>query len=469
MAASLNELNERANELKAAGRTDEALAAFRAIVDIAPGNPVVMHNLAGALGDAGRNREAVEWAERAIRAGIKAPETWLVLARAQAAEGNHQEAVNSFLDALRRRPVDSAAQKELAQLIWMVTGDSARALAVLNQAITDFPQALDLRLVRAQIVGQTGDAKGEYEEVLTAMKLARTRHPHLEMAASNSALAAGEHEAALVHARAAAEAAPADPAVSQALCRALLAVGEALEASRLVSRLRAQFPLDQFYVALQATAWRMLGDERYHAVYDYERFVAGFPLSCPRGWNSAEQYVEDLTEALDRHHQYKTHPFGQSVRHGSQLPSLTTIEDPVISVVGEAVRGPITSYIAKIGVGGDPLRIRNRGGYKLFSIWSIRLASSGYHINHVHPQGWLSSASHLRFPAAKDADDRSGWLTFGEPGIPTTPKLGAEHFVRPQKGVMVVFPSYMWHGTVPFSGETTRLTIAGDSVPAVAT
>lgn len=127
------------------------------------------------------------------------------------------------------------------------------------------------------------------------------------------------------------------------------------------------------------------------------------------------------------------------------------------------------AYIDRLGVGSDPLRIRNRGGYGLFSIWSIRLASSGYHVNHVHPQGWLSSASHLRFPEPKDASDKSGWLTFGEPGLPTTPTLEAEHFVRPQKGVMAVFPSYMWHGTVPFSGPTTRLTIAADSVPAVST
>jgi hypothetical protein len=30
----------------------------------------------------------------------------------------------------------------------------------------------------------------------------------------------------------------------------------------------------------------------------------------------------------------------------------------------------------------------------------------------------------------------------------------------------VLFPSYMWHGTVPFGGDTTRLTIAFDIVPA---
>lgn len=463
--ASLNELNSQANALRAAGRIDEALAAFRAIIDVAPTNPVVMHNLAAALADAGRNKEAIDWANRAINAGITAPETWLCRARVQAAAGDVESAQRDFQEALKRRPADAVAQKEYAQLIWMLTGDRKKALETLDRAIATLPNVLDLRLMRAHVIGQSGDPEGEYQEVLAALKMSGGQ-PQLEMAASNSALAAGEHEAALAHARAALRRLPADPAVNQALARAFLAVGEPLEAVRVVSRLRAQFPLDQFFVAVQATAWRMLGDDRYREIYDYDRFVAGFPLDCPPGWKSAEAYVDDLIDALDRHHQYKTHPFGQSVRRGGQLPSINLIDDPALKAVEAAVAGPMAAYVGKIGLGGDPLRIRNRGGYKLFSIWSVRLASTGFHINHVHPQGWLSSACHLRFPAPKDANDKSGWIKFGEPGVPTMPPLSPEHFVGPEKGVMVVFPSYMWHGTVPFDGEETRLTIAADSLPA---
>ena len=32
-------------------------------------------------------------------------------------------------------------------------------------------------------------------------------------------------------------------------------------------------------------------------------------------------------------------------------------------------------------------------------------------------------------------------------------------------GKLVLFPSYFWHGTVPFTSENTRLTIAFDVVP----
>jgi hypothetical protein len=31
--------------------------------------------------------------------------------------------------------------------------------------------------------------------------------------------------------------------------------------------------------------------------------------------------------------------------------------------------------------------------------------------------------------------------------------------------MLVLFPSYFWHGTVPFSSEQARLTVAFDAVP----
>jgi hypothetical protein len=58
-----------------------------------------------------------------------------------------------------------------------------------------------------------------------------------------------------------------------------------------------------------------------------------------------------------------------------------------------------------------------------------------------------------------------GCLAFGEPGIVTTPPLHAQHSVRPEAGTLVLFPSYVWHGTVPFYSDRARLTVAFDAVP----
>jgi hypothetical protein len=64
-----------------------------------------------------------------------------------------------------------------------------------------------------------------------------------------------------------------------------------------------------------------------------------------------------------------------------------------------------------------------------------------------------------------DAKSQAGTLTFGEPSIATTPPLQTEHAIRPEIGMLVLFPSYFWHGTVPVTGDQTRLTVAFDVVP----
>ncbi|MBV8742017.1 MAG: hypothetical protein JOZ12_09525, partial [Sinobacteraceae bacterium] len=54
---------------------------------------------------------------------------------------------------------------------------------------------------------------------------------------------------------------------------------------------------------------------------------------------------------------------------------------------------------------------------------------------------------------------------FGAPGMLTSPALQAEFSVRPVSFILILFPSYFWHGTLPFKGQQPRLTVAFDVVP----
>ena len=68
--------------------------------------------------------------------------------------------------------------------------------------------------------------------------------------------------------------------------------------------------------------------------------------------------------------------------------------------------------------------------------------------------------------AALDGGAREGWIRFGQPPSKITPRQGPEHYVKPKPGRLVLFPSYMWHGTEPFTTEESRLTMAFDVAPA---
>jgi hypothetical protein len=271
--------------------------------------------------------------------------------------------------------------------------------------------------------------------------------------------------AAMRHAERAVTQAPTRQVVLVTLCQAQLADGRADAAARTAEAIRDRWPDDQHAIALLATAWRLQGDARYADLYDYERFVVGEPIETPRGWNNLPAYLADLAPALRRLHLYRTHPLGQSVRGGSQTEqSLTHSDDPVIRAFFEAIGGPIRRYVAGLGQGDDPLRRRIGAGYRFDAVWSVLLAPNGFHTDHVHPRGWISSACHIELPPAVD-QGHEGWLKFGEPGMATAPPLGPEHFVKPEPGRLVLFPSYMWHGTAPFGGEAPRLTVAFDLAP----
>jgi hypothetical protein len=284
-------------------------------------------------------------------------------------------------------------------------------------------------------------------------------------------LAALEFDAvtALALAERALRAVPANAAARSLLAAALLGAGDAHTALTHCEALLAIAPDDQYYIALKATAWRLLGDDRYAQLCDYPNRVLQVPLAAPPGRSDLQEFLTDVTRSLNRLHDPHGHAqLFQSLREGTETTQdLVRSTDPAIQALFAAFAAPVGQYLEQVGQGPDPLQRRNHGRWRFNGSWSVRLRSSGYHTNHVHPRGWISSACYIALPegvSTGTSDD--GILKFGEPGIATSPALAAEYSVRPREGMLVLFPSYFWHGTVPFSGTQPRLTVAFDAVPA---
>ncbi len=127
----------------------------------------------------------------------------------------------------------------------------------------------------------------------------------------------------------------------------------------------------------------------------------------------------------------------------------------------------VERHVQRLGRGDGPLLSRNTGRFGFSGAWSVRLRSGGHHADHVHPHGWISSACYIALPPTVGAggDDRAGWLRLGKPAIPTRPPLEADHHVKPEPGLLVLFPAYVWHGVEPFTSDQPRLSVAFDVVP----
>lgn len=462
MVLDLKQLAAEAQTLKAAGRLDQAIARYRQIVALTPASGAAEHNLAAALGDAGRWREAEQHIRLAFAKGIDAPESWLVLARCLQSLARPDEAEMAFTEALRRRATFYEAHTDLAQLRWMRTGEISVALADLEGAIRAAPSDVRLQVVKAQALEYAGRAEASHA-LLTSLAAAHPQDAFISTAASQIAALVGDGAASLALAERAAAVAPNDPVVAITLITACLAAGQSERAGALAAAMRRWAPDNQHAVALQATAWRLLGDPRYKALYDYDAFVVVSWLDVPKGWPTLDAYLTDLAQGLNAAHAFRAHPFNQSIRHGTQVPDILHHDHPAMRALPEALEGSIKRYIANLGHGEDPHRARNTGGYRYQGMWSIRTNAGGFHIDHVHPNGWLSSACYIELP--RELSGKEGWLKFGQPGVHTVPPLEPQFFVEPAPGKLVLFPSYMWHGTVPFEDPSTRLTIAFDLAP----
>ena len=93
--------------------------------------------------------------------------------------------------------------------------------------------------------------------------------------------------------------------------------------------------------------------------------------------------------------------------------------------------------------------------------WSIRLNNDGFHVNHFHPKGWLSSVYYVSLPDTLDKKGKSkkGWLKFGEPAH-NKYNLLPDKWVQPKAGLLVLFPSYLYHSVDMSKTDEERIVIS---------
>ncbi|MGC1730948.1 MAG: tetratricopeptide repeat protein [Steroidobacteraceae bacterium] len=450
----------------ALGRQSEAVADYRRLVAQAPDNPVATLGLAVALNAAQQPEEA----ERVVRQTLARTRPTAALeythARSLLSLARFDEAELALRECVTLDPRHAEAHERLAELVWRRTGDIAEATHALTVALEKFPHDDALRGTKAALLQGAGDARGAF--ACFAEQAARPQsHPSLLIRAGLAALEF-EPATALTLAERALRALPHDQTARRLFCAACLGVGEAGRALTESANLLKTTPDHQYLVAMQTTALRLLNDPRYEAFCDYDRMVLSTPIEAPPGWRDLGSFLTDLASRLTALHNPHGHRLlYQSLRQGTETTQdLSRSQDPVIQALFRAFAAPIERYREQIGQGQDALRRRNRGPTRFSGGWSVRLHRDGYHTSHVHPRGWISSAFYVQLPDSMQAGHTAeGILSFGAPGMLTTPSLPAELSVRPEVGLLVLFPSYFWHGTLPFHSNQPRLTVAFDAVP----
>ncbi len=252
---------------------------------------------------------------------------------------------------------------------------------------------------------------------------------------------------------------------------AQLMAGNPARALQCFEQTRMVAPHDQMALAGLCIALRETGDHRYFDLVDFDKYVRSYEITAPAGYADIRAFNDALAAELQKLHTFKVEPIEQTLRGGTQTSGLLFEKrSRIIEGVKEKIAEAVSDYIRHLPSDPNhPAAARAGGDFSFTHSWSCKLRSDGYHTNHVHPMGWISSAYYVSVPdEVEESRERAGWLKFGESNLALGERDRPENVVKPAVGRLVLFPSFYWHGTFPFSSSRDRLTIAFDVVPGAA-
>jgi Flp pilus assembly protein TadD len=403
--------------LKQAGHHSEAIAAFERALVLRPGAAVTLANLGSSLLAADRAGDA----EAPLRAAI-------------AARPDHVEAWNNLGVALAR------------------TGRTKDAIAAYRRALALRPGFVEAALNLADALGDAPEAEAIAADILR-------RHAHHPRAANLLAAAherRGDVAGAIAIYRAAFDGVP-NPAIGINLAMALLKTGDDQAALTLTDRLldttpAITTPLALKYIALDRSGARA-DVERLLAL---DRFVDVIDLPHDPVFHVA------LEAELRAHPSLTFEPEGLVTRSGRQSDDLADARTPALARLAQLASDRLSERHAALA-GDDHPWLRARPDRWSLTLWGTILAPGGAVDPHIHAPNWLSGVYYPALPEAIDRADEGGFA------IGIFPDAlgggGTRRVYAARAGRMILFPSWLWHATLPFAGAADRISFAFDLVP----
>lgn len=406
-----------------------ASSLFEGARRLVPGEPDILRNQALALASEGEFARG----EQLLADALRAHPGWLEGHRVLASlRWTHSDAMTfdaGFAEGCRAQPGNVALRlgwfAAVAQL-----RDWQRAVRVLDEAEAALGSIRQIRIARAFVASESHDDEAARLEFA---KLAGERDDVLDLARIRFHLRHGELKAA------------------QELALPMLSRPVAAQV----------WP----YLAL---IWRLRGDPRaqwvdgdppYHTMVD-----PGF---------SAKELAELANLLRSLHAAQRPYP-EQTVRNGTQTDrSVLLRHEPLIERTRAKLLAAAQDYAAALPPPDPrhPFLAGPRSGLTIGGSWSVRLGPGGHNVAHTHPMGWMSSAFYVSLPERADTGEApAGHLRLGVAPAELAIDLPALAVIAPAPGKLVLFPSIMWHDTVPFDrGERLNLAFDIGRLPAAPT
>ena len=459
--------NNLGNVLKARGDLFRAEAAYKQAIDLAPMYFDAHFNLGIVLEAMGRPGEARDTYKNALDIQPNFLPAFLNTGNALKSLGKFDEALDYYRWVLEVEPRNVDALNNVGAVYYELTR--------FDEAESTYGEALAIDADHADTLYNLGVLLHEmerYEEAVDAYQRAAAVRPHYAECYVNLGYTLhklgrlDEAREAYEHAM---ELDPGHPQVHANLGDLFLAQGEPAAALTICDDFLAKYGDDAGMLAFKTIALRAAGDVgACSELTDVERFLRTAPLPVPGSFPGLESFTGALADHICAHPSLVDAPASHATRGGKHSGELLIEPKGPMAPWEAALREAVERYRA--GLPDDPAHpfVKSMPARYRLTAWSVVLENQGHQIPHIHPSAWLSGVYYVALPPGMEAssDASAGWIEFGQP--PAHYHGGGQPeltLIKPRVGLLVLFPSYFYHRTIPFDGAGRRISIAFDVLP----
>jgi uncharacterized protein (TIGR02466 family) len=242
--------------------------------------------------------------------------------------------------------------------------------------------------------------------------------------------------------------------------------GNPHEAVRICSKFLTEHPGNISVLAFLNIALSNTGDlDAVHNLCDFKRFLYSINHKEILGVANLSQLNQALSDHILGHPSLVKQPASHATRFGWHSGELLVEPMGPVSQLKELILAAVKDYCLAVPMDLIHPWLINRPEVFDLSIWGVAMERQGHQISHIHPSAWLSGVYYSKIPDAIHTDDlrKGGWIEFGRPSddfnMITEPEI---KLIKPEEGLMLLFPSYFYHRTIPFDYQDTRISIAFD-------
>lgn len=448
------------------GRIRDAEAICRVVLEAEPDNADALHLLGVAARQGGRPKEAVELIKRALALNPRQPNYVSNLGTALEASGEKDSALAAYRRAIAIKPDFPEAYSKLGLLLQSM-GKPALAAEALRRAVELKPGQAQWQLALGTALG----AIGKNEEASAAFRHAAELDPgqaeaHYKLGVVLSAL--GRKDESFAAYRRAVEAKPDHDPSLFALSTTLLERGDAEALVELCDEVFARDPGNRRMVSSKIVALTELGRrDEANALLDFARFIRPVEIETPAGYADLHGFNAALADEVTHHPSLVFEKSGHATRFGGHTGDILINPGPAVAALEKFIRRGVEDYGRTLDCAPDhPVRTAKLEHWRLQS-WAVVMDTQGHQMPHIHPAAWLSGVYYVRIPVHENPrEPHAGWIEFGRPQDNMFAKAEPDvRLYQPKEGLMLLFPSYFYHMTVPIETKEQRISIAFDVVP----